>query len=1080
MRHNVIISVSEAGTLAARTLTYKILVDAETVSERTLTPVESQEVREMAGQYISLFHESCKAKAQEYLPILGEGLFHIFLEKGWQDLGPKLSSGANITIASSIPQLLQLPWEQLRLPDEVVLGFDERFCILRHPLGAERLPAAKEELPPGPLRVLFMACDPLDYELEELRMLQTAEGLDMVQEIGDAGTWEELKSQGLAFRPHLVHLAGQAKMKGGRALFSLLGSGGSPDLRDGEELALALAGSGVQCILLGGCQREAPSSLDLLCQGMAERLPLAIAWNASADSSRLFYSLLSQGKSLTETLGLVRMETQRVCQEQGEICALPVLYAKSDQLRIFEHQRRSEVALATDRELQPLPGMTEGYAKRFVDRRMDLERLGSALREGTTRTLVITGPDGTGKSSLGAKLAIKLASLGYSLLTIYSSPQNPITAARLMEAVIAFFAAAGQAEAAQRLRNPALPLAERQKIMLDELKRGRILLFLDGLELDSRTGRIKDPELAGAYLQMLRGMESSRVIFAIRALPADAVTLPARAREWPLAGLSQAAFIKFLLDDEAVARRYRRGEIPYKKLQEAHSSVAGSPACLAQIAQVLGREGEIDICEEVLAKLADSLDPQSLLALRKTAAFGIAVSPAGLGAATGLPEDQALAFARDWQQASLAYQVGRLWAVPSSVRARLFMALSPEERLAAQRAAASFLWDLAESGRSRDLGLSRLDALLEARGHFLAAGYLESARAVTDRISGFLERRGYYLELIRLNQELLERELHAEPMNWIARAYLDQGDLERAQEWYGQALAAGPNAAAYHGLGTSYLRQGKLDLARESFQQALEICRSAGDRAGEAAALHGLASLDMEKKDDEAALEKLQKVAAIQEQLGDLEGMASTLQELAGLDLRRGDSKAARPRLVKSLEILQRLGDRKGEATARYKLASLDLERGEFDAARAEFSKALALRRDLGDLRGEASILHSLGSIEAQSGDWEKARERFLDALRIYQQLGDRSGEAGAFFQLGALAVQKEKIQEGLRLMALSAVILRSIKSEEVRNVEPLVERLASQLHYSQEQFMAMVQEVFWSYRKDQGWGLVGRAFAEK
>jgi len=279
---------------------------------------------------------------------------------------------------------------------------------------------------------------------------------------------------------------------------------------------------------------------------MVERLPLAIAWNASADSSRLFYGFLSQGKSLSETLSLVRLETQRVCQEKSEICALPVLYAKSDQLRIFEHQRRSEVAAAIKGELQPLPGMTEGYAKRFVDRRMDLERLGSALREGTIRTLIITGPDGTGKSASGTKLAIKLASLGYSLLTIYSSPQNPITAARLMEAVIAFFAAAGQAEAAQRLRDPALPLAERQKNMLDELKRGRILLFLDGLERDSQTGRIKDPELAEAYLQMLQGMESSRVIFASRALPADALTLPARAREWPLAGLSQAAFSRAL------------------------------------------------------------------------------------------------------------------------------------------------------------------------------------------------------------------------------------------------------------------------------------------------------------------------------------------------------------------------------------------------------------------------------------------------------------------------------------------------------------------------------------------------------
>jgi hypothetical protein len=145
MRHDITISVSETGTPAARTLAYRILVEGEAVSERTLTPVESQGVRDMARQYISLFQGSGRAKAQEYLPILGEGIFHIFLEKGWQEFGSKFSSGADLVVASSIPEVLQLPWEQLRLPNEVVLGFDERFCIIRHPQPADKPPAAGRE-----------------------------------------------------------------------------------------------------------------------------------------------------------------------------------------------------------------------------------------------------------------------------------------------------------------------------------------------------------------------------------------------------------------------------------------------------------------------------------------------------------------------------------------------------------------------------------------------------------------------------------------------------------------------------------------------------------------------------------------------------------------------------------------------------------------------------------------------------------------------------------------------------------------------------------------------------------------------
>ncbi|OPY51577.1 MAG: hypothetical protein A4E49_02182 [Methanosaeta sp. PtaU1.Bin112] len=70
-------------------------------------------------------------------------------------------------------------------------------------------------------------------------------------------------------------------------------------------------------------------------------------------------------------------------------------------------------------------------------------------------------------------------------------------------------------------------------------------------------------------------------------------------------------------------------------------------------------------------------------------------------------------------------------------------------------------------------------------------------------------------------------------------------------------------------------------------------------------------------------------------------------------------------------------------------------------------------------------------------------------------------------------------IQEGLRLMALAAVVLRSIKSDDLKNIEPLVERLAAQLNLSQEQFTVMVQEVLQSYVLDRGWGLVEKAWGK-
>ena len=350
--------------------------------------------------------------------------------------------------------------------------------------------------------------------------------------------------------------------------------------------------------------------------------------------------------------------------------------------------------------------------------------------------------------------------------------------------------------------------------------------------------------------------------------------------------------------------------------------------------------------------------------------------------------------------------------------------------------AGGFLEEMAESGQSAELSLFRLDGLMEARGHYLEAGDLAEAKRVTSRISSYLDRRGYYSELIRLNREILDREPDKDSMNWMAQAYAHQMDLKNAIEWYKRALDIAPDATSYQGLGMIQLGQGEYDQAEENLQKALQIHLDQKDRHGEAAALQALASIDM----------------------------------------MQGHYDSARPRLARSLELARETGDRAGEAVLLFNLADVDREKGELARATEELDCALAITRDRGDRKGMAASLHGLGMISSLAGEKEEAAKHFREALQVYQELKDQVGEAGALFQLGALAVQMDRVPEGLRLMALSAVVLRSIKSDEVRNIEPVVERLASQLNYSQEQFMAMLQEVMHGYTKDRGMELVNKA----
>jgi tetratricopeptide (TPR) repeat protein len=1071
---NITITVSEAGTAAARTFAYKIQIDGIVQSERTLTPVQTQQVLETTSQYFSLLHNAAAASAKDYLPILRNGLFHLFLEAGGQDLAAKILPGARLTIASPIAEVLQLPWELLHLSSSP--GDSDGFPVTRLPGIAEGLIASSTSLTSGPLRVLFLAAEPLDYEEEEQSIQKVSEGLDMNLAICESGTWVELKERAKSFQPHLVHLAGRAKVSGGIAVFSMQGAAGRADMRTAEELAAALKESGLVGIILSGRQSETPFAIHLLSQKLAEGIPLAVAWNAPTSASKPLYQSLAAGRSMDEALLSVRREIAAASATDSVSISIPVMYSFYDLPRIYDPQERAAAVLPC-RELFALPGLTEGRTECFVDRRRDLQQLVPALREGGAQTLIITGPDGSGKSTLATYIARLLAPAGYSVLAIYGSPHNRISSARLLEAAVSYLSAKGEEVLARSLKDPQRSVRERQKSLLDTLKTSRILMVWDGLQLDGKTGKISDPDMAEFYMLMLRGMMSSRVIITCEKLPADALSLPARAVQWKLEGLGQAAFIRYLLQDEETADRYKKGEISYAQLAAHHHVASGLPSRLAQIGKALGL-GDLAADEDSLAKLTSRLSSASCHALSRAAVFSIAISPAGLAAVCGAAEEQSAANAVSWQDLHLAIAAGELWAVPSSLRASLLAALSFEEQRAAQKAAGDFLRDLAEAGRSAEIGLSRLDVMLEARGHYLEAKDADNAIAVTARISGYLQRRGYYSELIRQNQELLDRNKSPAtgPMAWIAKAHLDQGEYRKAAECYERALQIAPDADAYHGLGTALMHQEKYDLARENLQKSAQAYRTLGDLSGEAASMSRLATIDMLKGENNAAIEKLQKIAEIMKSLGDIKGEAAALQEMARLDMSRCDYDGARQKMVRSQELLEAGGDRKGAAFALFNLASLDLEKGDFPQAGAEFARALPLFAENGDRAGEAAILHSQGLIHSQAGEKEKAVESFRAALRINQELADRPAEAGAFFQLGAIAVQQDKMQEGLQLMALAAIVLRSIKSDDVKNVEPLVERLAAQLGLTQEQFLVMVQEILQSYTRDRGWELVERA----
>src|ERR1043166_2949014 len=803
----ILLSIREAEEAGQPVFLFDVLVNDDVIaSNQSLSAAESEGVRELSRRYNALFEERYSPQlASDALKSVGAELFNLWLSRVWDKVKEKCphGSGRLLAVASGVADVLNLPWELLRPAGGEFVGLDAKFNVRRLPWHDRRPAAYAGALRPRPLRVLFMACapkdqHPLDYEREEEALLKVIAkaGPNVVFYSGDMGTFDELRERLDSFDPHVVHLTGHGIVRDdGLGYFCFEDEKGQTDLRSSEELRGLLAGTGVQCAFVSGCQTgKAPpiAALGGICQGLvSEEVPLAIGWAASiaddiaTEFASTLYTTLAAGQSINRALAQARRAIFKKCEERGYPgWTLPVLYGATTQALLFDQQRPPAPPPTSSAPQLPLPGMKEGYAEHFVGRRRELQRLLPALREGALQVVLLTGMGGAGKSTLATRIARRLEAAGFKPIPISGTKENPLSTARLFEACGDAFLDVGLRDELATLRDPNLSERDRLRYIVSVLNRSRFVLVLDNFEvnLNETTRRIISRDLAEFYTTLLNSLAGgSRAIITCRYQPADVPNLPPTVREETLEDFPESAFLKFMLRDPLVERRYYRGDYhsdqpPGDLLRELHRLLGGTPRFLAQtrewlktitadeLQQALSNielpqtggqhalgQARNRYCEEIItARLYGYLSPESRPPLSRAAVFSVPVNLDGLAAVTGETTDALRAFTQQWQDYALAYPERErvegtdLWTLYGLLRGWLLEPerLTADERQAAHHAAGDFLRDLDKQDHEGDLGLTWIDCLLEERAQYLAAGNNSEARAATNRLSPFYVRQG--------------------------------------------------------------------------------------------------------------------------------------------------------------------------------------------------------------------------------------------------------------------------------------------------------------------------------------------------
>jgi tetratricopeptide (TPR) repeat protein len=1113
---------------------YHILQDGRVIaSNQSLSQTDTEAVYDVSRRYAMLFElfdtPALSNKAQEQL---GKKLFKLWLATTWDKI--KIPAGFRriLVIASDMPDVLNLPWELMLPPDGDFLGVNPLFSIRRQP-NMKELSKFNGDYRARPLRLLFMACapldqNPLDYDFEEDSLLKVISG-DVIFDSCDMGTFDELRQKVTQLQPHVIHLTGHgfigkmcpkckelndpsdlscrictASLTGIKAhgYFAFEDETGNADWRSSKEIGRRLAGSGVQCAFISGCQTgEAPlgEAVAGICQGLVSKeIPFAIGWAAPiADTlatqfAHIFYEALAAPRDVDYALNQARQFIWDICIKQGDPSwTLPVLYSATDQGLIFDPDLRKPAELPARATIvqQPLPGMTEGFAEHFVGRRREQQKILPALRNGTIQALILTGIGGSGKSSLATKIALKLKAEGYNLIPISSSRDYPLNAASLLDACrVAFYQAAAKYSAigdetkSRRLEaechildNPKLAVEARLKNIVATLNNDQFLLILDNFEsnMDENSRTILDQELAVFYSYLLVNLSGySRVIITSRYLPADQNNQLPKVKEYQLEDISEAEFIKILRRDEVVDQRFRSKELPLGLFQRLYRTFGGTPRFLLQMRNVIREmkpndlEAELssmkipeDAEEGVLQKIRDKyfesifiprlyryLSPNSQKALSKAAVFDIAINLNGLAVVTGEAKEKLVSIVREWQDRAFIYMEiekeysePRKLAVYGLLRGWLLNQLGSDERKQAHQAAGDFLQAVEKHDKGKSLGLNWGLLLFENRNQYILAGNFDQARLLTDKISRLLEVRGLFDIILSLNKELFEFDKHPSTMTWIGRSCSELCDYDGAREWY----------------------QKGLDAAKD-------------DPIERSIALQGLASIDIAEGNYKEAQKKLICALEIRRESGKEEDEADIWSQLGVIDLNNKNFPEAMEEFNRSLHIRRKFGKESRVPNCLYHLAIINDELGNKDEADKLLKEALEICLQIGDRHTESVIYYELADRCLEQGDLINASSNLLKALNVLQQLiGDIAGEAAIWHRMAVLLKKQGKMDDSIKFLAISYYLNDKIGHEKKEHSKRSLLKAASQLEYSQEQLNEIIQECANSYQRDKGRSLL-------
>jgi DNA-binding SARP family transcriptional activator/predicted ATPase len=742
----------------------------------------------------------------------------------------------------------------------------------------------------------------------------------------------------------------------------------------------------------------------------AEQLVKLVPWDESAHSR--FIDVLLQLAEGSAALAHYQA-AERYFME--ELAAMPEYQLKQahEDIRSFFASGRSEPRQRP--AMLPLPG----YSTPFIGRGEELEKLEDWASDPHCQVITLTGPGGSGKTRLAARLVESQRTL-FAGGEFFVSLSGCASLERLCSTVLSAVSTLGE--------RSADPLAE----LLEWAKNRRALLVLDNVEDCGEAARLAAQLMEASRQMVLVFTAYTRLdlmgerVFALKGLSTRGGAASDAARLFlshvQAESLPESSSPKFI--DNVVHICSLVEGLPL-----AIDLAAGQVKRISSAELLSGLEANMDILQSAAVNLAER--HRSIVAsfencwkhLSGTRQQTLAIltvfqSPFTLQAAEEVCGVNS-ADVRDLaNQSLLTWDAQEHYRFHRSIRqyASEKLALGTDEQGRLNRKHAIFysnrlLADFANyGGEGIKAFLKNTEATLpditKGARYWIAAAEWNQILKLVPALFSFHETRSLYREGSLLFEEL--------------------AGLCATED------AAGGRCRAYLGARTASLRINiqQFECVPQLLEQGLMAAQAEGNLAEECFCLNAQAKLASVKKNSSISQEYAQRALQIARDLGEKNEEAHSLYNIGFTFINLGEISKAEAVLGECHKLCQQLGDWRRLSKALNLLADVACNRGNFDQALQFYGEALKIAVTIGNRYSESLLFNNIGTAYFSQQQYAKAGESYQKSLLVCQEIGDREGEAIALSNLGELSAQTRDFKMGAEYNRQALAISREIGSD--------------------------------------------------